>query len=827
MARRAAGHIRSLDAAVAVDYATFLRLVAIVGVVVTAFLLYWAFSPKSATLSLERLFHPRADIRPPTATQLYDVKPGELYVLRGAQPALSASVRGVRPQGVYAVWDGASFTGRRILLSQKEGDGWQGAFPPVLEDGGYYLAAGDTRTDRFGIHVVPRPAVVSVRLDIAPPAYTGLAPWTVENADVEAPAGARVHVLATTSLPPASGYMDFGGGRRTYLDPVPGGQALAGDMVLLESGTYEVRFGSAAYPDGSTFSNDQPVAYRLTCLPDKPPTATLSAPEDGFHAENTDTVEVAYGASDDYGVARVRLLYSVTGITMQPVEVAQPGLREVKDGRYGWDLATTSVQPGQTITYRIEAEDNRPGRGQTGQSEARRIVINPREGTPPETPPQAPAEDRQPPPKPEQQSTEPERQPPDGAQPAQQGEPPAAQEPAAAPQPPPNEGGEKDAIQKYVDYVRSIYDALGVEPPGKETAPGDQTASGQKTGETERTASGGQAGAEGQGRAGQSQQSQQGPADGGQTAAGQQAQGGGQPPEGAAGQAGQQGQGAAGQPAGQGAHAASGEAGGQEAGGEGAQGASGQSSGQQAGSQGEQGATGQGTGGQEAGSEGRQGAAGQQAGSQGEQGAAGQGSGQEAGSQGAQGAGGQEAGSEGTQGAAGQGGGQAAGGQGAGSQGTGQAAEGEGAQAGAQGAGGEGGGQEPGGQGSQGAGSAHGQEAGQGAGAGQSSGAPQGGSAGASSAGGASGAEGASSAGGASASSGASGAEGGPPRAAGPLQAERPVRAERPLPAGRPQAARPPAEASRRPPAAEAVPAAPASRACPPCRSRPRRRCPR
>ncbi len=47
MARRAAGHIRSLDAAVAVDYSAYVRLGAAVAIVVGAFLLYWAFHPRA------------------------------------------------------------------------------------------------------------------------------------------------------------------------------------------------------------------------------------------------------------------------------------------------------------------------------------------------------------------------------------------------------------------------------------------------------------------------------------------------------------------------------------------------------------------------------------------------------------------------------------------------------------------------------------------------------------------------------------------------------------------------------------------------------------
>jgi len=470
MARKAAGYMRSLDCGVVVDHSGYLRLAVAVALVLAAFLFYWGFAPKSTTASLERLFRPRADIHPPTATQLFDVRPGEVYLVRGSRPPIAAVVRGVRPDSVYAVWNGASFSGRRILLTPKDGNLWQGAFPPVLEDGSYYLAAGDTRTDLFGIHVLPRPVVEQVRLDIMPPAHTGLPRRTAINSDIEVPSGTRVRVRVETSVPPARGYLDFEGGRRTWLDPVPGRQALAGELTVLESASYQVRFESMTYPDGSTFSNSSPVTYRIVCLSDKPPTVSLTAPEDGIRLEATDSAAIAYRAADDYGIASVRLHYSVNGLSTQQLAVAEPGVKELKAARYDWDLAGTSARPGQTLTYYLEVEDNRPGRGQVARSELRHIVIA-GESPQPERMPAAP------PARPQQQEAE-------GRQPDREGdmgervqEPVERQAGADVAEGRQGGGAERDAgpgedsgknpFQEYADYVRSIYEAMGQEPPGE------------------------------------------------------------------------------------------------------------------------------------------------------------------------------------------------------------------------------------------------------------------------------------------------------------------------------------------------------------------------
>ncbi|MHC4788490.1 MAG: hypothetical protein ACYS8K_04700, partial [Planctomycetota bacterium] len=208
MMRRKAGRlIRSLDIHVVVEEARYVRVGVALCLVVLLFLVYAAASPKSAAVSLRRLLSPRAQIHPPTGTRLAGIEPGEIYVISGRQPRLKVRIEGVRPQSVYAVWNGTTFADRRILLTEREGGRWEGGFPPILEPGGYHVVAGDTRSDRFGITVLPQPAVERLELALTPPAYTGLPVRTVSDGNVQVVTGTVIAVRAATNLPPRIGHL--------------------------------------------------------------------------------------------------------------------------------------------------------------------------------------------------------------------------------------------------------------------------------------------------------------------------------------------------------------------------------------------------------------------------------------------------------------------------------------------------------------------------------------------------------------------------------------------------------------------------------------------
>jgi len=375
LGRKAALHIHSLDAQVAVDRVRYLRLAAAVCGVLVLFLAYSVLSPKSSFVSVRRLFWPRADIHPPTATRLSEIDPGDMYLIRGDQPRLKVRAEGARPQSACAIWDGTSFEGRRLLLSETSEGLWEGQFPPVLEDGSYYVAAGDTRSDRFQIRALPRPVVERVQLTLRPPAYTGLPVRRLEGGDADVISGTEVFVRALTNLPPGRGYLQFDSGRRVWMRVVQDGAALQAALTALRSDAYSVHFETVRYPNGSSFQNLAPVKFRLTVREDEAPTITLHGPRDGIELRPDQTAHIAYSARDDLAVTAVRIRFSIGGVARPPVTILEPHVARLDRAEYAWELASIPAPAGSVITYSLEAQDSRPQAANVGRTETRRIVV--------------------------------------------------------------------------------------------------------------------------------------------------------------------------------------------------------------------------------------------------------------------------------------------------------------------------------------------------------------------------------------------------------------------------------------------------------------------
>jgi len=375
LGRKAARHIHSLDSHVAVDRARYVRLAAAVCGVLVLFLAYSVLSPKSSFVSVRRLFWPRADIHPPTATRLSQIDPGDMYLIQGDEPRLKVRAEGARPQSACAIWDGTSFEGRRILLSETSDGLWEGQFPPVLEDGSYYVAAGDTRSDRFQIRALPRPVVERVQLTLRPPAYTGLPVQRLDGGDADVISGTEVFVRALTNLPPGRGYLQFDSGRRVWMHVVEDGSALQAALTALRSDAYSVHFETARYPNGSSFQNLAPVKFRLTVREDEAPTITLHGPPDGVELRPDQAARIAYSARDDLAVTAVRIRFSIGGVARPPVTILEPHVSRVDSAEHAWELASIPAPAGSVITYSLEAQDSRPQAANVGRTETRRIVV--------------------------------------------------------------------------------------------------------------------------------------------------------------------------------------------------------------------------------------------------------------------------------------------------------------------------------------------------------------------------------------------------------------------------------------------------------------------
>jgi hypothetical protein len=390
---KAYGYVKSVDPRLVAHRDRSARLGWALLAAVTAFVLYAALSPKSVAVSLERLFAPTAPILPPTRTRITAVEPGDAYVLRGGTLFVRAQIKGARPEHASVLWSGSTFSNRRVLLSQEEdsrlsgpgaprrggGQGWwTGELPGVLEDGSYYVVAGDSRSEQYAIVALPRPAVTAVTGRIVPPPYTGLPVLALTDGNMDVISGSNVLLKATVNLPPREGYMQLASGGRIWLKPAgleAEGYTLTTAFTVTRSDSYRVFFKTQEYPDGSSFENSAPVTYQITCRDDEAPNVQLHNPPDGVRMAPDAVALVEYDARDDFGVTALALRYEIDRLQTGRVPLLADGSGRFVEGELKWNLAELAVREGDVVEYFIEAADNWPLGPHVAESERRRILI--------------------------------------------------------------------------------------------------------------------------------------------------------------------------------------------------------------------------------------------------------------------------------------------------------------------------------------------------------------------------------------------------------------------------------------------------------------------
>lgn len=112
---------------------------------------------------------------------------------------------------------------------------------------------------------------------------------------------------------------------------------------------------------------------RIRALPDAPPSIEVTQPGRDIRARPTDVVPLEMVASDDFGVARVELVYHKLGGPEHRVPVPMGAIRDGKvPARLAWALAPIQAKEFEVVAYHAEARDandvDGPGVGRSPSS---------------------------------------------------------------------------------------------------------------------------------------------------------------------------------------------------------------------------------------------------------------------------------------------------------------------------------------------------------------------------------------------------------------------------------------------------------------------------
>jgi uncharacterized protein DUF4175 len=325
--------------------------------VATAAILFMLFGPVQLKHGALALLNPVADA---AAVNPYSVGilPGDITIARGSDQMVTATLNGFESGEAQVFLRGESQESfDRITMLP----GVDAAFEILLlaldEKTEYFVESEGIRSSTHTIDVADLPYVDQLQLEYHFPAYTGLAPRTIEDGgDIAALRGTRVELTITPTMLTPSGRL-LVDGEVIELDDAGDG-TWTGSLTIQGRGFYEIQL---ARSDGALVSASP--QYTIDVLTDQPPSVSFTKPGRDFAATPVEEVFLEAKADDDYGISELLLIYSANGEPEDTVSLYRgtgAPLANVTAGHTLY-LEEFEFEPGDVISYYAVARDNRRG----------------------------------------------------------------------------------------------------------------------------------------------------------------------------------------------------------------------------------------------------------------------------------------------------------------------------------------------------------------------------------------------------------------------------------------------------------------------------------
>ncbi|HEX2464374.1 MAG TPA: DUF4175 family protein [Thermoanaerobaculia bacterium] len=308
-----------------------------------------------------------------------EVLPGTVTVARGSDLEVRARLTGFDSESVeLAVRRGEGNWERWPMPADGEPGEKLFMLLDLQEASEYFVEAGGVRSVLHRIEVADLPYVDQIALEYHFPSYTGLSPQRVEEGgDIAALRGTAVRVEVTSTVPVTKGRLmiENAEGAPQPIDlAVDAEGRLTASLEVQRDTFYRVELPG---PDGAwvTASPD----YAIEVMVDQPPVLSFAKPGRDVRAHKLEEVFTEAHVEDDYGVAKLDLVYSVNGGDEKTITLLGGGKRPKQfDGGHTFYLEELDLVDGDFISYYARASEAGPsGRAASVTSDIYFVEITP------------------------------------------------------------------------------------------------------------------------------------------------------------------------------------------------------------------------------------------------------------------------------------------------------------------------------------------------------------------------------------------------------------------------------------------------------------------
>ena len=384
--------VEGIDFKATIDHSVTRKRVGIAALVVVGCCVLALLFPTELHTSLLRVLVPWEKTDPVLTTKLI-VEPGDARILRGKSLPIHVTVTGKSAEKVVLTYENLQQSEtataetktpeQQINMLQNPDDkrGFAYEIFNIDADIAYYVVANEATSERYTVEVFEMPKVTEISVAYTYPDYTGLKPVVqTGTGDIQAVVGTQAEIRLTTNKAiQTATFLQRGDVKQKDSEVVStemvisNGSILTTTVDVVEDGTYTVELLCI---DG--FNNEIPIEYTIKAVPDAVPEIVVKEPGRDIKTTKLGEVEIVVEATDDYGIAELKLMYRVGSNGLQELvmessdpivetKTAGPIQRRVAEGRYTFYLEEFDVEPGDVVSYYARAVDNNT---RTGPGEA-------------------------------------------------------------------------------------------------------------------------------------------------------------------------------------------------------------------------------------------------------------------------------------------------------------------------------------------------------------------------------------------------------------------------------------------------------------------------